>query len=133
MANLDKKKSIVVKKTAHTDMYVKEGILYMHYKPLDILELEVAKAIVEDRLAFINGITYPCLFDITQVKQSTKEARDYMANEGNELVAASAILVSSPMLKMMANFFIQVNKPKNPTRLFTSKESALEWLAHFKR
>jgi hypothetical protein len=48
-------------------------------------------------------------------------------------VSASAILVSSPMLKMMANFFILVNKPKNPTRMFTSKESAVEWLANFKR
>ncbi|MGV3504805.1 MAG: hypothetical protein ACO1O1_13940 [Adhaeribacter sp.] len=113
-------------------MYVHEGIFYMLYHPLDLLELDVAKKIVEDRLALMGGEAYPCLFDITKVRQSSKEARDYMADEGNDLVLASAILVTSPMLKMMANFFIMVNKPKNPTRMFTDRESALEWLAQFK-
>nr|WP_187262283.1 hypothetical protein [Pontibacter beigongshangensis] len=72
------------------------------------------------------------MFDITKVKKSTKEARDFMANEGNEQVTASAILVTSPVLRMMANFYISVNKPKNPSRMFTDKREALEWLAQFK-
>lgn len=55
-----------------------------------------------------------------------------MANEGNELVLASAMIVTNPMLKMTANFYIMVNRPKNPTKLFTDRESALEWLSQFK-
>ncbi|WP_347159081.1 hypothetical protein [Pontibacter chitinilyticus] len=92
----------------------------------------MAKACVEERLVYIGKNSYPSLFDITRIKESTKEARDYMANEGNDLVLASAILVASPMLRMMANFFIMVNKPKNPTRMFTSKESAVAWLRPFR-
>lgn len=113
-------------------MSVKDGIFFMHYEPLGLLELAIAEKIVQDRLAFKKGVAYPCLFDITKVRQSTKEARDYMADEGNDLVLASAILVTSPMLRMMANFFISVNKPKNPTRMFTDIASALEWLEQFK-
>ena len=132
MTNLEINKFIPPEKTENVEMYVRNGIFYLHYLPLEHLELEVAKKIVAERLAFKKGVAYPCLFDITKVRQSTKEARDYMADEGNELVLASAILVTSPMLRMMANFFISVNKPKNPTRMFTDMASALEWLAPFK-
>src|SRR5207253_895828 len=102
------------------------------FKTMDIMDMNVAKATVQDRMQFFENTAYPCLFDITQVKETTKDARDFMANEGNDLVLASAMVVNSPMLKMMANFYIMVNKPKNPTRLFTDRESALEWLAQFK-
>lgn len=102
------------------------------YKDIDMVDLEIAKTCVKDRLEYTGHKSYPSLFDITRIKQSTKEARDYMANEGNEHVSASAILISSPMLKMTANFYIMVNKPKNPTRMFTEKESALTWLAQYK-
>jgi hypothetical protein len=132
MTNLDINKYINSKKAEYATMAIEKGIFFLQYHALDLLELDVAKVVVKNRLALKNGVSYPCLFDITQVKQSTKEARDYMAIEGNELVLASAILVTSPMLKMMANFFIMVNKPTNPTRMFTDLESALDWLAQFK-
>ena len=133
MANFDKNIDNKFEDTEYFSLSIVDGIFYCYFKKIDMMDLPFTEASVKHRLKFMEGKSYPCFFDITQVKQSTKEARDYLANEGNELVAASAILVSSPMLKMMANFFIQVNKPKNPTRLFTSQESALEWLAHFKR
>ncbi|MBF8962939.1 hypothetical protein I0P70_06760 [Pontibacter sp. FD36] len=98
-------------------------------------ELDLAKAriCVQDRLNYIGEQVYPSLFDITQVKHSTKEARDYLADEGNTGVSASAILVASPMVKMAANIYIHVNKPKNPTRMFTDKAEAVEWLEQFKK
>lgn len=132
MANLGKNTGIKSNDTNYVTMFVENGIFYMCYKSLELLEINIAKTIVQDRLAFKKGIFYPSLFDIREVKQSTKEARDYMANEGNDLVLASAILVSSPVLRMMANFYIMVNKPKNPTRMFTDKDGAVEWLNQFK-
>jgi hypothetical protein len=119
------------KETDYVNMYIQNGIFECYFKSMDVLDMREAAITVRDRLAFFENNSYPCLFDITRVKQTTKEARDYMANEGNELVLASAMLVTSPMLKMMANFYIMVNKPKNPTRLFTDKESAVEWLSQF--
>ncbi|RDC63221.1 hypothetical protein AHMF7616_01822 [Adhaeribacter pallidiroseus] len=97
------------------------------------MDIAVAIRTVKDRLNFFENQAYPCLFDITEVRQTTKEARDFMANEGNNLVLASAMIVTNPMLKMMANFYVMVNRPKNPTKLFTDRESALEWLNQFKQ
>ncbi len=113
-------------------MIIEDGIYKMYYHPLKELDLHIAKEVVKERISFKKGVAYPSLFDIQQIENSTKEARDYMADEGNDLVLASAIVVGSPMLRMMANFFIMVNKPKNPTRMFTDYESALEWLEKYK-
>nr|WP_133242751.1 hypothetical protein [Pontibacter virosus] len=106
--------------------------MYCIYKETKELDIEKARECVQDRINYIGEQVYPSLFDITQVKHSTKEARDYLANEGNVGVTASAILVSSPMVKMAANIYIHVNKPKNPTRMFTSKEEAVQWLSQYK-
>ena len=130
MANFEKNPNI--KSTEHLELFVEDGILHCIYKEVDMVDLAYAQACVSERLAFTGDKTYPSLFDITRIKQSTKEARDFMANEGNDLVSASAILIGSPMLKMTANFYIMVNKPVNPTRMFTDRKSALEWLSQFK-
>jgi hypothetical protein len=130
MANFEKVPNI--RSTEHLSLFVEDGILHCIYKEVDLVDLDFAKACVKERLEFINNKAYPSLFDITRMKQSTKEARDYLANEGNALVTASAILISSPMLKMAANFYIMVNKPKNPSRMFTDLESAIEWLKQFR-
>lgn len=113
-------------------MFIQDGIFHCHFKEIATMDLSVAQTSVKDRLQFFERKSYPSLFDITQVKQTTKEARDFLANEGNELVSASAIVVSSPMLRMIANFYIVVNKPKNPSQLFTDRESAVKWLSRFK-
>ncbi len=132
MSSFQNSDNIPFLETPYVTMFIQEGIYQATFKPLDTLDLDIAIATVQDRLAFFRMVAYPCLFDITLVKQTTKEARDYMATEGNQLVLASAMIVSSPMLKMMANFYIMVNKPKNPTRLFTDKESGLDWLRGYR-
>jgi len=132
MANFEKDPDIESKNTAYLELFLEKKILYCGYKEIDLLDLETAKICVRERLEFAGGRSYPSLFDITRIKQSTKGARDYLAKEGNALVTASAILIGSPMLKMSANFYIMVNRPQNPTRMFTSKKSALEWLEQYK-
>ncbi len=116
------------KSTAYVDMRVEDGVFHMVYKPLDLLTIEIAREIVRERVAFKDGISYPSLFDIREVKSTSKDARDFMANEGNDLVIASALLINSSVTKMIGNFFISVSKPKNPTKIFTDQPKAMEWL-----
>ncbi|MEO9869572.1 DUF7793 family protein [Ekhidna sp.] len=118
--------------TNYADMFIKDGIAHLIYKPLDLLDLDVAKLMVKDRIEFKEGISYPTLFDIRNVKSTSKDARDYLANEGNDLVISSALIVSSSVTKMIGNFFITVSKPKKPTHLFTDNEKGLEWLEQHK-
>lgn len=110
---------------------IENGIMKCSFYDLQELTLEITKHLVSKRIEHSNGVSYPCLFDVSKIKHSTKEARDFLAKEGNELVTASAILVDSAVVKMAANFYVSVNKPVKPTRLFTDKDSALTWLRQF--
>ncbi|QCR22277.1 hypothetical protein [Pontibacter sp. SGAir0037] len=132
MKDLESEKFNKKIETTYSKIEIANGIALCTFKKIEELDVAITSVIVKDRMAFFEGVSYPCLFDITNVKHSTKEARDYLANEGNELVLASAILINSPVIKMTANFFIMVNKPRNPTRMFTDKKSAVEWLEQFK-
>lgn len=124
---------IIRQETEHTTMMLKDGIFYMYYKPIKLLSLPIVQTIVQERLAFKQGVSYPTYVNIRKLEQTTKDARDYLANQGNELVVANAIVVESPVLRMMANFYIMINQPVKPTRMFTDEESALEWLRQYKR
>lgn len=57
----------------------------------------------------------------------TREARRIFANADTNLYA-SALLANSPGLKLTANFFLKINRPIYPTRFFTSRTEALNWL-----
>lgn len=113
------------------DVYILDDIMYCIVNREE-MDIDFVKYSVDRRIAHSENNAYPCLFDVTKVKHSTKEARDYLANNGNELVLASALIVNSPMLKMAANFYVAVNKPVNPTKIFTDKDQALDWLNQFK-
>ena len=116
----------------YAKMWITNGILYCTYKKMDEVNLEIAKVGAKNRIEYSNNVSYPCLFDIRLLKSITKEARDYLADKGNELVAASALLVESALIRVIANFFITVNKPKNPTRIFTNENEAIRWLEKYK-
>ncbi|MBB6612612.1 hypothetical protein H7F15_16330 [Pontibacter sp. Tf4] len=125
-------KNTDIYETPHAKMFIEDGILHFYYKEINTMDLEVARQCVSDRMSFTKNQAYPCLVDVIKLKNFTKEARDYFASDGNVGITANAILTSSTVTKMMANFYITVNKPHNPTLMFTDKQKALEWLKQFK-
>lgn len=46
----------------------------------------------------------------------------------NGLYSAMAIVVDESSPRLMGNFYIKVNKPVKPTKMFTSREEAIAWL-----
>ena len=72
------------------------------------------------------------LIDMTAVTEISKEARDYFANKRTASIQrATALLVSSPVSRTIGNFFMGLNKPISPTRLFTDPNKAIRWLHTF--
>ncbi len=62
----------------------------------------------------------------------TKDARDNaIPLESKSPINASAIVVQNLAYRLIAEFFIKVQKPKNPYKIFTDKESATEWCKQF--
>ncbi len=70
--------------------------------------------------------------DMTGITEISKEARDYFANERTASIQrATALLIGSPVSRVIGNFFMGLNKPISPTRLFTDPSTAIRWLHTF--
>lgn len=108
----------------HLTMRMEDGFLFCTYAKDLHLSLDVAKACVEARIFFSKGETTLLLIDMTGIKSTTRAARQYMATIGTTKVKAAARVTGSDFNNALANFFLAVNKPMIPTRLFTNKEKA---------
>ena len=109
-----------------------DGILYMEVLPKVVLTLSavVENTDVVQRLA--QGKRKPVFIDITRLAGITPDARNFSAGEGvNDVLTALAILIGSPLARAIGNLWLGINKPIFPSRLFTSKEDAIEWLRGF--
>lgn len=71
------------------------------------------------------------LIDITEASASTKEARDFAAEELPKITKAIAMISRSALGKMLANLFLGLKPPPYPTKLFSDEASAREWLSKF--
>ncbi len=72
------------------------------------------------------------IIDMTAVFEISKEARDYFANERTASIQrATALLIGSVVSRTIGNFFLGLNNPITPTKLFTDPQEAIKWLRTF--
>lgn len=108
--------------------FLKEDILYFKYLTSHVTK-EFAEIIITDKLHFLNSKTYPTIIDATQVKNFDSDARKLMGTKrGIEGVSKCAIITKSKTQNVMVNFFMKINKPSVPTKMFHDYDNALEWL-----
>jgi hypothetical protein len=110
-------------------------ILYATFLNNAAIDLVAAKKILQDRIGFIDGMGFPILVDSTGVKSTTKDARDFLSSEEARVgVKATAILISGYLSSAIANFFLKVTvkKPLVPTRIFSDRQKAINWLKQYK-
>lgn len=118
----------------YVEFWIEDGIIYNRYKPeVNKITIDIAKRIVEDRLKVSNGVTRPGFVDLTNAISIDKPARRYLSmGESMKYLSASAILVKNEITKLGGNIYIRIDKPRIPTKLFTSEEQAVAWLEQFK-
>lgn len=73
-----------------------------------------------------DGSEYPMLVDMATTESVSRQARAVFSIP----CAASriALLGSSPVDRVLANFFLSLHVPPCPTRFFTSLDDAMAWL-----
>ncbi|HMR82058.1 MAG TPA: hypothetical protein PKE30_02965 [Niabella sp.] len=115
-------------------LYEKDNkILKAKYKPGIYVDYEIAKQIVEDRISFTGNENLAVLIYDEGITNITREARMYLASkQANRHIRAGAIINKSPVTSVLGNFFIIVNKPSVPCKLFRNEAKAIKWLTeHF--
>ena len=75
------------------------------------------------------GKRLPLFIDTKTMKSLSREARHFYAGEEAAANAsAAAIIVGTPVSKVLGNFYLGLSNPKLPSRLFSSEDEALAWL-----
>jgi len=111
-----------------------KNILIYRVKQDITVDVAEIKEMIEYVKEFMGDKKHMALIDFGMSVGSTTEGRKVYAESDYILDnrIADAFLVRSLSVRLIANFFIRVTKPKIPTRLFTSEAEAFKWLEAFK-
>lgn len=103
-----------------------DGVIHLVWKPKVHIEAADAHAAMAAVNEVGNGSEYPMLVDMATTESVHRGARAVFSTP----CAASriALLGSSPVDRVIANFFLGVHIPPCPTRFFTSRSEAMNWL-----
>ncbi|MAP80986.1 MAG: hypothetical protein CL526_07840 [Aequorivita sp.] len=103
-------------------------ILYIIYKPIEYLDIDIAKNIVSSRLRFQQGRKQVIFCDTRGIMDSSKIARDYLALEGSILTQKIAIFDDRKFATVMLKYYLFRNVPIVPTAIFTNRDDAITFL-----
>lgn len=109
-----------------------DGIVHATLKPMVELTLADAEEAVEAIRTLSGERRRPVLVDLRKAKGMSREARVFFSGPVTATVeSAAGLVVTSPLTRMIANFFMGLNKPLFPTRMFNTEEDAMAWLRTF--
>jgi len=109
-----------------------DGICRLDWVPNAEVSLKDAQEVMAAYDAVRQDKRLPLLIDTKQMKSFSREARQYFASDDAAACAsAAAIVVGTPVSKVLGNFYLGLSNPKLPSRLFTSEDEALAWLKRF--
>lgn len=78
------------------------------------------------------GRRVPVVVDSRFIRSKSREARNHFGGEHAEKVTcAVALIVRSPVSRVIGNFFLRNHQLRMPTRLFEDEESAVAWVLQY--
>ena len=109
-----------------------DGIIHVTFKDdveVDIpLQLRMLKIYIE----YCGNTKRPFMFSAFNNVTVTKEARENAVKiEPNFPALAAAVVADSLPYRLIANFYVNINKPKKPYKIFKDIEQAAIWLKGF--
>ncbi|EKD52435.1 MAG: hypothetical protein ACD_62C00022G0002 [uncultured bacterium] len=110
-------------------IWMDAGIRHDEIKENAMLTLEHAQEVISAYIKSSKGDSVPTLVDYSKLKSMGKDAREFFAGRQCQgVVKAMAIVVGSPVSEITASLFVNLSKPKFPTKIFTNKQEAQVWL-----
>jgi hypothetical protein len=109
-----------------------DGIVHVVFHSHVVLDIPLQLRLLELYRQLTEGRKTPFLFSAMEGVIVTKEARDNAIKlEDQSPVCAVAVLADNLAYRIIANFYLQVNKPKNPYKVFKNQDEAIRWLLPF--
>ncbi|MBK7817644.1 MAG: hypothetical protein IPJ60_08880 [Sphingobacteriaceae bacterium] len=110
----------------------KDGIARTSVKPGIDITLEFAMENTKVVTSFFSDKKFPILINSRGIKSMSYEARrHFSAQDRDTKTNAFAIVIGSTISRVLGNFYLGINKPAVPTKLFDNEEEATKWLQQF--
>jgi hypothetical protein len=104
-----------------------DGFIYLFWQPNRIVEATNALAAVAAVKRMLRGRGHPLLVDVSRTEVVRHDARSVLARPWP--ASRVALLGSRPADKFVATLFLRAGTALHPTRFFTSRTAAMNWLS----
>lgn len=106
-----------------------DGIVLVFYNDNTVIDIPVQLKMADAFNQIANGIPSLFIFTAGEGVTITKEARDNALKlEDSTPIKASAVVADNLAYRIIANFFLKVQKPKGKYRVVANLEDAIKWL-----
>lgn len=102
------------------------GVVHFKWRPGTYIDLGLAEMSVGRIRELVAGEQLPLCVHLNGTRGVSQEARNFY--QANPVGPAMAFVATSPVARVIGNFFIGLNKPTIPTRLFDREDQAVQWL-----
>ena len=92
------------------------------------LALDDAKVNFDALVSMTGGKRVPMIVDFSLGSATQAVRRYYASDEAAGAVSAVALIISSPVGRVIGNFFVGLNRPPYPVCMVASEREALAWL-----
>jgi hypothetical protein len=109
-----------------------DGIMYVRISSEKEESVPLVKEMVNKMGEMVNYKKVPLLAKHEDFALPGKANRDYWATkDACPYSKADAFIVNSLAMQLIANFYLKINKPERPTRMFKDENEAIKWLKTF--
>lgn len=109
-----------------------DGMLEVNVKESSDIGVDECQELTAAYESLLGEKKCPLLHIVGDYVTMDKEARDYASSElGLKFSIAEAFVINSLPHKILANFYMKVQKPSVPTKFFKSKSEAEDWLSKY--
>jgi len=108
-----------------------DRIIEIDYISDNNFELEDAIEANNAYFKLSEGKPFVSLIDVRgKVGNITNEARKHYANDEKTKIIrlAEGIVINSLAARIVAKFYIRIDKPNNPVKIFSNRDEAIKWL-----
>lgn len=108
------------------------GVGHTHFKDNITMEIPEQLEHLKALIVLTNGHPTPFIVTIGKRVAISHEARENsILIEEQAPTNAVALIVLNLGYRLVVDFYLKINKPKTPYKVFTDKEKAIEWCLQF--
>ncbi len=107
----------------------KDGIVHATFRENTVFDIPMQMKMLEESTKITNGKKSLFIYDAEDNVTITKEARDNAIHiEHRSVTSATVVVAHNLAYRIIANFYVNVNKPQTPFKVVSSFEKGIEWL-----